>query len=96
LKARKLTSSVGAPGPCTQSSGTLSYTEIEAIIASDNPQITFDPVAAVKIVVWSQDQWVSFDDAETFQLKVAYANSECIGGFDHALLLQNVCVRLRL
>ncbi|RFU25496.1 hypothetical protein B7463_g10848, partial [Scytalidium lignicola] len=72
----------GNPGACTQSAGTLSYTEIEAILAdpSRNAKITLDPVAAVQIVTFDSNQWVSFDNAETIELKQAYANGECIGG----------------
>ena len=73
-------SSGGLPGQCTQSEGTLSYTEIEQIIATQHPTIIFDQQAAVKIVTWNTDQWVSFDDAQSLALKMDYANSECIGG----------------
>ncbi|KAH8802952.1 hypothetical protein F5884DRAFT_903558 [Xylogone sp. PMI_703] len=72
----------GNAGSCTQSSGTLSYTEIEAILndPSNNAVITLDPVAAVQIVTWGGNQWVSFDNQETMEMKQAYANSRCIGG----------------
>lgn len=29
---------------------------------------------------WDQDQWVSYDDSETFALKLEYANKLCLGG----------------
>lgn len=39
-----------------------------------------DKEAAVKYVVYNGNQWVSYDDAETFQQKVDWANKQGIGG----------------
>ena len=66
-------------GKCTGTPGVLSAAEIHKII-EDGATVTFDPVAAVKIVTWGANQWVSFDDAETLKLKIAYANQRCLGG----------------
>ena len=44
----------GEPGPCSQSAGTLMYSEIEDIIP--NATVTFDKAAAVKIAVWNSDR----------------------------------------
>lgn len=69
----------GAPaGPCTDSVGTLSFAEIETIIAA-GATVTLNGAAAVKIVTWDGN-WVSYDDAETLQTKVDYANNNCLGG----------------
>jgi chitinase len=57
--------------------GTLSYAEIEAIIAG-GATVTLDEAAAVKIVTYNGN-WVSYDDAFTLQKKVKYANSICLG-----------------
>lgn len=73
-------SSGGNPGQCTQNSGTLSYPEIQSIIAAGGATVTLDQAAAVKQVVWDTNQWVSYDDAQTFQMKQQYANSKCLGG----------------
>jgi chitinase len=43
--------------------------------------MTLDAVDAVQIVTWGGDQWVSFDNAETFALKISFANSQCLGGY---------------
>ncbi|RDB25300.1 Chitotriosidase-1 [Hypsizygus marmoreus] len=72
------TSGAGA-GECTQSVGTLSFAEIQRIIAK-GATVTKDEAAAVKMVVYDTDQWVSYDDEETFKMKVDYANSHCLGG----------------
>lgn len=72
--------SSGAPaGPCTDSVGTLSFAEIEQIIAAGATP-TLDASAAVMQVVYDGDNWVSYDNAETFQMKLQYANEHCIGG----------------
>jgi chitinase len=70
----------GKPGECTQSAGTLTNAEINRIIARGGVSRGFDRNAAVKWISWDSNQWVSYDDGETMQLKVAYANSRCLGG----------------
>ena len=67
-------------GKCTGTSGVLSASEIVSIIAN-GATVTFDPVAAVKVVTWGSDQWVSWDDTETLKMKVDYANQRCLGGW---------------
>ncbi|MCJ1399327.1 hypothetical protein MMC11_002529 [Xylographa trunciseda] len=70
----------GAPaGACTQSVGTLSFAEIEAVIAAGAVPV-LDPEAAVQTLVYDTDNWVSYDDPYTLGLKVAYANRNCLGG----------------
>lgn len=72
-------SSGGKPGPCTATSGILSVAEIRDVIAS-GATVTLDAAAAVKIVTWDTDQWVSYDDAETMKTKIDFANQHCLGG----------------
>jgi len=69
----------GKPGPCTASAGTLSFSEINDIIAA-GATVETDKDAAVKIVTWGGDQWVSYDDEDTFKMKIDYANDKCLGG----------------
>lgn len=66
-------------GPCTQSPGTLSYAEIEQILAQGYTP-TLDSAAAVQILVYGGDNWVAYDDATTLQMKKNYADSHCLGG----------------
>ncbi|KAM5467394.1 putative chitinase [Microsporum audouinii] len=66
-------------GVCTGTPGVLSAAEINDIIKK-GAKITFDKTAAVKIVTWDTDQWVSWDDKETLKLKLDYANRRCLGG----------------
>lgn len=66
-------------GECTGTPGVLSAAEINQII-KDGATVTFDQEAAVKIVTWDTDQWVSWDDTETLKIKVDFANRRCLGG----------------
>lgn len=57
------------------------YYEIQAIldqISGLTP--VHDEDAAVKYVVWNSDQWISYDDGDTFAQKLAWANSIGFGG----------------
>lgn len=69
----------GNPGPCSASAGTLMFSEIEDIIAAGATVVT-DEAAAVKIVTWGGNQWVSYDDESTLKMKMDYANGKCLGG----------------
>ncbi|KAH8673362.1 hypothetical protein BX600DRAFT_535950 [Xylariales sp. PMI_506] len=72
----------GEPGACTQTSGILSFDEIEALLAdpSNGAVMTLYEDAAVQVVTWDENQWVSFDNNVTFQMKMDWANSVCLGG----------------
>ncbi|KAE8353840.1 hypothetical protein BDV28DRAFT_132353 [Aspergillus coremiiformis] len=74
-------------GPCSNTGGMLAYYEIMSVLngatahkkrASINP--THDKAAAVKYFTFNQNQWVSYDDKETFKQKVDWADSVGLGG----------------
>lgn len=71
----------GAPGSCTATSGYLAYYEIQDIIAK-NPGVVVhhDEAAAIKYISWDNNQWISYDDADTFKQKVDWANSVGFSG----------------
>ncbi|KAL2862706.1 glycoside hydrolase superfamily [Aspergillus lucknowensis] len=69
----------GNGGNCTGTPGVLSAAEITKII-DDGAKVTLDKEAAVEIVTWDQDQWVSWDNSKTLKMKVDYANERCLGG----------------
>ncbi|ELR02726.1 hypothetical protein VC83_00837 [Pseudogymnoascus destructans] len=69
----------GKAGPCTNTSGILSATEIREVVAG-GAKVTLDSEAGVKVITWDDDQWVSYDDGETMKMKIKYANSRCLGG----------------
>ncbi|TFK33711.1 glycoside hydrolase superfamily [Crucibulum laeve] len=71
--------SVGQAGTCTQSVGTLSFAEIQCLVA-EGAKVTTNTTVAVKMVTYNTNQWVSYDNTETFQMKIDFANSHCLGG----------------
>lgn len=73
---------LGNAGPCTNTVGILSYSEIVSLLnnPSSDVQVTLDSTEAVKIAVWDGNQWMGYDDPETLQMKMDYADSHCIGG----------------
>ncbi|KAK9423441.1 putative cytochrome p450 protein [Seiridium unicorne] len=71
----------GDAGPCSATSGILMYYEIQAILNQvDGLEPVYDEDAAVKYLVFDDDQWVSYDDADAFGDKLAWANAIGIGG----------------
>lgn len=74
-------SEASAPGPCTNKGGYLAHYEIQSVLTK-NPSIkpVYDKDAAVMHFVWNKDQWVSYDNADTYKQKVDWANSVGIGG----------------
>lgn len=67
-------------GPCSNAAGILDLEEIDDIIAKNNLKPVHDETAAVKWITWDSDQWVSYDDDDTFKQKKDFANSRCLGG----------------
>ncbi|KAK5662511.1 hypothetical protein OQA88_8423 [Cercophora sp. LCS_1] len=70
-------------GPCTQSAGTLSYGEIKKLVDSGAGTSVLDNSAAVRILTWNEGggtHWVSYDDQQTIQMKLDYADRNCLGG----------------
>lgn len=74
-------SGASTAGVCTDTGGYLAYYEVENILLT-NPDISpvYDKEAAAKYFSWDTDQWISYDDAETFKAKVDWANSVGLGG----------------
>ncbi|KAK5654041.1 hypothetical protein OQA88_7719 [Cercophora sp. LCS_1] len=69
-----------APGSCTANSGTLAYREIVDIIKQNNLKPYYEEEHQIKYIVWNQNQWVSYDDAETIKAKIDFANNLGLGG----------------
>ncbi|KAM0798075.1 glycoside hydrolase superfamily [Usnea florida] len=68
------------PGPCSGTSGILDDQEIQDIITQNSLTPTWDHNAGVKWITWDSNQWVSYDDADTFQQKKEFASQRCLGG----------------
>lgn len=66
-------------GACSHESGILMNSEIDDIVDDKDlsPELWKDET--VKVVHWD-DQWLSYDDADTLKLKTDYARSLCLGG----------------
>ncbi|RMY97491.1 hypothetical protein D0864_04757 [Hortaea werneckii] len=67
-------------GRCTEQPGILSNSEIQDIITDNGMTPILVKEDAVKYITWDSNQWVSYDDEETFRMKREYANSLCLGG----------------
>ncbi|TPX21388.1 hypothetical protein DIZ76_015345 [Coccidioides immitis] len=70
-----------AKGACSGESGILTYREIMAMIKTDKLKPFHDKTAGVKYITYSGDQWVSYDDAETFKQKKELAKELGLGGY---------------
>lgn len=69
------------PGACTDTSGYLSYYEIQDILSKNTGiVVNHDEAAAVKYFTWDNDQWISYDDRETFKQKMDWATDVGFGG----------------
>ncbi|KAF5852879.1 hypothetical protein GGP41_008338 [Bipolaris sorokiniana] len=73
-------SAPGRAGSCTGESGVLSYAEIEARIKMYDLDAIHDKTAGVKYLTFDENQWVSYDDQETLQTKVDFANEQGLLG----------------
>lgn len=69
----------GKKGKCSKETGILLNSEIDDLIEEKGVKPTVYKADASKVVIW-ENQWVSFDDEETFKLKSEYAQSLCLGG----------------
>ncbi|KAE8395505.1 glycoside hydrolase superfamily [Aspergillus alliaceus] len=60
--------------------GTLAYFEIQDILTTKKPKVIYDKEAAVNYLFFKGDQWVDFDDKETFKQKINWVNDIGLGG----------------
>ncbi len=69
----------GAPGPCTGHPGVLSNAEIGGLLSESHSPPVLDQAAAAKVLAVGRE-WIAYDDAATWKLKLDFARSRCIGG----------------
>jgi hypothetical protein len=67
-------------GSCSLQPGVLSICEINRIIGEKNLQPSVIPRGAETNEVTWDDQWMSWDDSNTFGKKAELANDRCLGG----------------
>lgn len=79
-KPGSLFASGAEAGDCSHEVGILMTPEIDEFIAGKHPEIIYDKDAAVKIITWDDNQWVSYDYIDTFKLKADFARGKCLGG----------------
>ncbi|KAL4783534.1 hypothetical protein BJX76DRAFT_368377 [Aspergillus varians] len=70
----------GKKGACTATEGILAYSEIVDIVAEDDITPVYDKENAIKYIVWDENQWISYDDQQTFQQKIKFFNEQGLGG----------------
>lgn len=70
----------GRAGDCSATAGILIYPEIESRNQSANAQTYYDSKSTVKYTVYDYDQWVSYDDEQSFTDKKRYLNKRCLSG----------------
>jgi hypothetical protein len=71
----------GFAGDCTNEPGILSYNEVLSMKDELSAKVEYDDVSSVKWMTYGSNQWISFDDAETFKKKKEYMFSRCLKGF---------------
>ncbi|KAM7215378.1 hypothetical protein V8F06_009239 [Rhypophila decipiens] len=69
------------PGVCTKTSGYLAYYEVQDILKQNpNIKVIHDKESAVKYFTFDTNQWISYDDKDTFKQKVEWANDMGFSG----------------
>jgi chitinase len=66
-------------GKCTDSDGVMSLQEIKNLIEEKGLKPTYLQDSMMKQITWD-DQWIGYDDEETFAAKKAFADGLCFGG----------------
>jgi chitinase len=66
-------------GKCTDSDGVMSLGEIKDLIENDGVESTYLKDSMMKQIAWD-DQWIGYDDEETFAAKRSWADGYCFGG----------------
>lgn len=66
-------------GPCTNIDGVLSLQEITKFISELRVEPTLLQEDMMKQITWN-DQWIGYDDMETFAMKKDWASRHCYGG----------------
>jgi chitinase len=70
----------GAPGACTNFPGVMSNREIRKLIETEKITPILNETAMVKYFTYAGDNWIGYDDADTFVMKQRFANDRCLGG----------------
>jgi chitinase len=69
----------GQRGRCSKEVGILLNSEIDDLVKEKGVTPVLYKKEAVKVATWS-NQWIAYDDEETFKIKSEYAKTMCLGG----------------
>ncbi|KAL4805719.1 hypothetical protein BDV18DRAFT_160604 [Aspergillus unguis] len=72
--------SAGLPGDCSASAGILTYAEIQSRNKSLNSDTYYDAETTTKYMTYLSDQWISYDDEQSFSDKKKFMTSQCLSG----------------
>ncbi|KAM0313290.1 hypothetical protein ACHAPQ_012074 [Fusarium lateritium] len=71
----------GAPRqPCSNEISVMIQSEIVDVMKRTGRTPTLDKEAGVKILTFDSNQWVAFDDEDTFKIKADFAREQCMSG----------------
>lgn len=70
----------GNAGKCSREVGIWLNSEISDIMKKGNLASQLDKNAAVKTLKFDTNQWLTYDDEDTFKLKADFARSQYLGG----------------
>ncbi|SCO82657.1 related to chitinase [Fusarium oxysporum] len=70
----------GKARSCSNEVSVILNSEIEDIFNSSSVKPTLYKKEAVKILNYEKNQWVAYDDEDTFKLKADFARGQCLGG----------------
>ncbi|KAJ5096660.1 hypothetical protein N7456_007381 [Penicillium angulare] len=74
-------SDAGVRGECSGEEGILTFKEIMARQHRLNEKtIRYDEESGVKYMIYDENQWITYDDDESFKKKREMLDSECFGG----------------
>jgi Glycosyl hydrolases family 18 len=70
----------GDPGSCTDTAGVLTYYEVASRNESGDVETFYDADNTVKYSVFNTNQWISYDDEQSFRDKLVRLSENCLGG----------------
>ncbi|KAL5040855.1 hypothetical protein BDW71DRAFT_212703 [Aspergillus fruticulosus] len=73
-------STSGLPGDCSDTAGILTYAEIQSRNESLNTDTYYDKESTTKYMTYLSDQWISYDDEQSFTDKKEFLTSQCLSG----------------
>lgn len=71
----------GAAGPCSATEGILTYAEVfNRNYTLNDIRFHYDEESTVKYEIFAENQWICYDDAQSFHDKKEFLSKRCLGG----------------